>query len=74
MFAFNITDEIDAMLRHHDAVLAAGGTCVMVSLNSVGLAGAGRVCAATASCRSTATATAGACSRAIPRLGIDFIA
>ena len=37
MIAFNITDEIDAMLRHHDAVLAAGGTCVMVSLNSVGL-------------------------------------
>jgi ribulose-bisphosphate carboxylase large chain len=37
MVAFNITDEIDAMLRHHDAVLAAGGTCVMVSLNSVGL-------------------------------------
>jgi ribulose-bisphosphate carboxylase large chain len=39
MYAFNITDEIDAMARHHDAVLAAGGTCVMVSLNSVGLAG-----------------------------------
>ena len=37
MIAFNITDEIDAMLQHHDAVLAAGGTCVMVSLNSVGL-------------------------------------
>lgn len=37
MVAFNITDEIDAMLRHHDAVVAAGGTCVMVSLNSVGL-------------------------------------
>jgi ribulose-bisphosphate carboxylase large chain len=37
MVAFNITDEIDAMLRHHDAVAAAGGTCVMVSLNSVGL-------------------------------------
>jgi ribulose-bisphosphate carboxylase large chain len=37
MFAFNITDEIDAMARHHDAVLAAGGTCVMISLNSVGL-------------------------------------
>jgi len=37
MVAFNITDEIDAMLRHHDAVLAAGGTCVMVSLNSAGL-------------------------------------
>jgi ribulose-bisphosphate carboxylase large chain len=37
MFAFNITDSIDAMRRHHDAVFAAGGTCVMVSLNSVGL-------------------------------------
>lgn len=39
MYAFNITDEMDAMLRHHDTVVAAGGTCVMVSLNSVGLAG-----------------------------------
>jgi ribulose-bisphosphate carboxylase large chain len=39
MFAFNITDEIDQMVRHHDAVLAAGGTCVMLSLNSVGLPG-----------------------------------
>lgn len=37
MVAFNVTDEIDAMRRHHDAVLAAGGTCVMVGLNSVGL-------------------------------------
>ncbi|CAN5713814.1 ribulose-bisphosphate carboxylase large subunit family protein [soil metagenome] len=39
MIAFNISDEIDAMLRHHDAVLKAGGTCVMVSLNSIGLPG-----------------------------------
>lgn len=37
MFAFNITGEVDDMLRHHDTVLAAGGTCVMVSLNSAGL-------------------------------------
>ena len=37
MYAFNITDELDAMLRHHDTVRAAGGTCVMVSLHSVGL-------------------------------------
>ncbi len=37
MFAFNITDDLDAMLRHHDTVLAAGGTCVMVSLHSAGL-------------------------------------
>ena len=27
------------MLRHHETVLRAGGTCVMVSLNSVGLVG-----------------------------------
>jgi ribulose-bisphosphate carboxylase large chain len=37
MVAFNITDDLDAMLGHHDTVLAAGGTCVMVSLNTVGL-------------------------------------
>jgi ribulose-bisphosphate carboxylase large chain len=39
MVAFNITDELDAMKRHHETVVAAGGNCVMVSLNSVGLAG-----------------------------------
>lgn len=38
MYAFNITDDLEQMLRHHDAVLEAGGTCVMVSLNSAGLA------------------------------------
>jgi ribulose-bisphosphate carboxylase large chain len=37
MYAVNITGEIDDMLRRHDAVLAAGGTCVMVSMNSIGL-------------------------------------
>ena len=36
MYAFNISDQLDEMLRHHDTVLNAGGTCVMVSLNSVG--------------------------------------
>jgi ribulose-bisphosphate carboxylase large chain len=39
MYAFNITGEIDQMLRRHDTVLKAGGTCLMVSINSVGLAG-----------------------------------
>jgi ribulose-bisphosphate carboxylase large chain len=38
MYAFNISDQLDRMLEHHDAVLAAGGSCVMVSLNSVGIA------------------------------------
>jgi ribulose-bisphosphate carboxylase large chain len=37
MYAFNITSEIDDMLRHHDEVVAAGGTCIMVSMNSIGL-------------------------------------
>ena len=37
MYAANITGEIDQMMLRHDAVAAAGGTCVMVSLNSVGL-------------------------------------
>lgn len=37
MYAANITGEIDQMLRRHDLVVASGGTCVMVSLNSIGL-------------------------------------
>ena len=44
MYAFNITDELDAMHRHYDKVVAAGGTGVMMSLNSVGLAGAKSIC------------------------------
>jgi len=39
MFAFNLTGEVDEMRRRHDAVLNAGGTCVMVSVNSAGLPG-----------------------------------
>jgi len=37
MYAANITGEIDQMLRRHDQVVKAGGTCVMVSIHSVGL-------------------------------------
>jgi ribulose-bisphosphate carboxylase large chain len=39
MYAFNISDGLDRMLEHQETVRAAGGTCVMVSVNSVGLAG-----------------------------------
>jgi ribulose-bisphosphate carboxylase large chain len=39
MFAFNLTGDLDQMLRRHDFVVARGGTCVMASLNSVGLVG-----------------------------------
>lgn len=39
MFAFNLTGDLDQMRRRHDVVHAEGGTCVMASLNSVGLVG-----------------------------------
>lgn len=39
MYAFNITGDIDEMKRNHDLVLENGGTCVMVSIQSIGLAG-----------------------------------
>ncbi|HVW84217.1 MAG TPA: ribulose-bisphosphate carboxylase large subunit family protein [Bryobacteraceae bacterium] len=37
MYAFNITGEIDEMRTRLDEVVAAGGTCAMVSMNSIGL-------------------------------------
>jgi ribulose-bisphosphate carboxylase large chain len=39
MYAINISGGIVEMQRRHDAVLAFGGTCVMVSVNAVGMAG-----------------------------------
>lgn len=44
MYAFNISDETDAMLRKYEKIVSAGGTCAMISLNSVGLAGVKKVC------------------------------
>lgn len=43
MYAFNISDEMDAMLRHYEKIVSAGGTAAMVSLNSVGLAAVKRI-------------------------------
>ncbi len=37
MYAFNLTGEMDEMRRRHDLVRESGGTCIMASLNSVGL-------------------------------------
>ncbi len=37
MYAFNITGDLEDMLRGHDLVLAQGGTCVMVNLLATGL-------------------------------------
>ena len=39
MYAFNLTGELDQMKRRHDLVRDLGGTCIMASLNSVGLVG-----------------------------------
>lgn len=44
MYAFNISDELDQMQRNYEKILSAGGTCAMISLNSVGLAGAKKIC------------------------------
>jgi ribulose-bisphosphate carboxylase large chain len=44
MYAFNVSDELEAMLRHYEKIVQAGGTCAMVSLNSVGLAGVKKIC------------------------------
>ncbi|HVU33996.1 MAG TPA: ribulose-bisphosphate carboxylase large subunit family protein [Opitutaceae bacterium] len=44
MYAFNITDEFDPMRRHYDKIVASGGTCAMMSLNSVGLVAAKAIC------------------------------
>ena len=39
MYAANITGELDEMMARHDLVEQRGGTCIMISLNSVGLTG-----------------------------------
>jgi ribulose-bisphosphate carboxylase large chain len=46
MYAFNISADADTMRAHHDYVVRAGGNCVMVSLNSVGLAATQALCRA----------------------------
>ncbi|WP_194775331.1 ribulose-bisphosphate carboxylase large subunit family protein [Pararhodonellum marinum] len=38
MYAFNVSGSVDEMLARHDYVLEQGGTCIMASLNWVGLA------------------------------------
>jgi ribulose-bisphosphate carboxylase large chain len=44
MYAFNVSDELDAMQRHYEKVVKSCGTCAMISLNSVGLSGAKKIC------------------------------
>ena len=39
MVAFNLSGDVENMMRRHDVVLRKGGTCVMVNMLAVGLAG-----------------------------------
>ena len=40
MYAFGISHaDPDVMMRHHDAVLAAGGNCAVININSIGFGG-----------------------------------
>jgi ribulose-bisphosphate carboxylase large chain len=71
MYAFNVSDELDAMRRHYDKVVNAGGTCAMISLNSVGLAGAKKICDSGALAIHGHRNGWGALNRH-PLLGIDF--
>jgi ribulose-bisphosphate carboxylase large chain len=43
MFAFNISGEIDEMLQRYEKIVNAGGTCAMISINSVGLSAAKKI-------------------------------
>jgi ribulose-bisphosphate carboxylase large chain len=43
MYAFNVSGDMDDMLRRHDMVVKNGGTCIMVNINSVGITGVTRL-------------------------------
>ena len=44
MYAFNITGEVDEMLQRYEKIVKSGGTCAMVSINSVGLSATKKIC------------------------------
>ncbi len=43
MYAFNLSGELDEMLQRYEYILEHGGTCAMISVNSVGLAAAKKI-------------------------------
>ncbi len=71
MYAFNITDEIHRLREHHDTVVAHGGTCVMVCVNTVGFAGLAYLHSFSEVPIHGHRAGLGALTRC-PRLGISF--
>ncbi len=44
MYAFNISGEVDEMMQRYEKIANSGGTCAMVSINSVGLSAAKKIC------------------------------
>lgn len=44
MYAFNISGDMDDMLYRYEKIIQAGGTCAMVSINSVGLSAVKKIC------------------------------
>jgi ribulose-bisphosphate carboxylase large chain len=44
MYAFNISGEMDEMLQRYEKIISCGGTCAMVSINSVGLSATKKIC------------------------------
>ena len=71
MYAFNITDEVDRMLRHQETVTRHGGDCVMVCPVTAGLAGLTAVTKETEAVVHGHRAMFGALSRS-PVLGMGF--
>jgi ribulose-bisphosphate carboxylase large chain len=43
MYAFNLSGEVDEMLQRYEKIVSSGGTCAMISINSVGLAAAKKI-------------------------------
>lgn len=71
MYAFNITDDIDRLERNHDLVRDAGGTCVMVCVNTLGYAGVHHLRARSELPIHGHRTMIGAFARS-PQLGVDF--
>jgi ribulose-bisphosphate carboxylase large chain len=44
MYAFNISGEVDEMMERYEKIVNSGGTCAMISINSVGLSAAKKIC------------------------------